>query len=139
MVREGVTNVLRHSNALRCVITTRIEAGVLRLEVINDGVPTSPGTAAGGSGIGNLSARIQAVAGTLTTGWDGRGRFTLVAEVPVLAQPTQAVLGAGSCRFPAHLANGTSLTWGSPKVLTDLANSSGRPVRSGINRPARRR
>ena len=87
VVREGVTNVLRHSQALRCAITMRAELGMLRLEVTNDGVPASVGARPGGSGISNLRARIQAVTGTLTAGGDGQGKFTVVAEVPLMPEP----------------------------------------------------
>jgi signal transduction histidine kinase len=86
VVREGVTNVLRHSSARHCMITARIDDGVLRLEVSNDGVTAPTGDVAGGSGISNLGARLQAVAGTLTAGQDGGGRFMLAAEVPVMPQ-----------------------------------------------------
>jgi signal transduction histidine kinase len=92
VVREGVTNVLRHSAAISCAITMRVDAGVLRLEVTNDGVPpvqVPDGCRLGGSGISNLSARIEAITGTLTAGPDGRG-FTLTAEVPLAPQPAQA-------------------------------------------------
>jgi two-component system sensor histidine kinase DesK len=97
VVREAVTNVLRHSDALRCAITMRVDAGVLRLEVANDGVAAPAGAAPagaapGGSGISNLSARIQGITGTLTASGDGRHGFTLVAEVPLAPQPA----GAGS-------------------------------------------
>jgi len=90
VVREAVTNVLRHSDALRCAITMRVDAGVLRLEVANDGVAAPAGAAPGGSGISNLSARIQAITGTLTANGDGRHGFTLVAEVPLAPQPARA-------------------------------------------------
>ncbi|GAA0945855.1 sensor histidine kinase [Nonomuraea longicatena] len=38
-VREGVTNVLRHSRATTCTITTAVQGRGLRLEIVNDGVP----------------------------------------------------------------------------------------------------
>jgi two-component system sensor histidine kinase DesK len=94
VVREAVTNVLRHSDALHCAITMRVDVGVVRLEVTNDGVPAPAdsrpdGAWPGGSGISNLSARIHAVTGTLTAGRDGQRGFTLVAEVPLAPQPAQ--------------------------------------------------
>ena len=93
VIREAVTNVLRHSAAMSCAITMRIDAGVLRLEVTNDGVlPTA--RANPGSGIGNLSARVQAITGTLTAEADGQRGFTLIAEVPLAPSPAGA--GAGS-------------------------------------------
>jgi two-component system, NarL family, sensor histidine kinase DesK len=89
VVREGVTNVLRHSKAVHCTITMRVDIGVVRLEVTNDGVLAPSGARPGGSGLGNLSARIQAVTGTLTAGRDGQRGFTLAAEVPLMPRPAQ--------------------------------------------------
>lgn len=42
VLREAVTNVVRHSNA-RCRIDTRTEDGVVRLRVTNDGPLAEPG------------------------------------------------------------------------------------------------
>ncbi|UBU16527.1 sensor histidine kinase [Nonomuraea gerenzanensis] len=41
-VREGVTNVLRHSRATTCTITTSLHGGAVRLEIANDGAPPAP-------------------------------------------------------------------------------------------------
>ncbi|MEV0311817.1 histidine kinase [Nonomuraea fuscirosea] len=43
-VREGVTNVLRHSRATTCTITTSLQEGTIRLELANDGAPPDSGT-----------------------------------------------------------------------------------------------
>ncbi|MEV4564751.1 histidine kinase [Nonomuraea sp. NPDC049419] len=48
-VREGVTNILRHSRATTCTITTSVHGGTARLEIANDGAePPEPGTTGGG-------------------------------------------------------------------------------------------
>ena len=85
VLREGVTNVLRHSKAERCDITIRRERDQVRLEIGNDGVPEAPTEPAphGGSGIQNLSVRVAALGGTLTTGVDEDGWFRLRATTPV--------------------------------------------------------
>jgi two-component system sensor histidine kinase DesK len=59
-VREGTTNLLRHSDATRCTITL----GPGAVEMTNDGV-RSP-RSAGGSGIEGLRARSAAVGGTVS-------------------------------------------------------------------------
>ncbi|WP_197094014.1 sensor histidine kinase, partial [Nonomuraea sp. SBT364] len=41
-VREAATNILRHTRATTCTITTSARAGRLRLEVANDGVTLPP-------------------------------------------------------------------------------------------------
>ena len=73
-LREGVTNVLRHSEATTCTITASRD----RLEIVNDGVRSrTPGT---GSGITGLAERARAFSGRVTSGPDGDGRFQLVVE-----------------------------------------------------------
>jgi len=61
------------------------EAGVMRLQISNDG-SVSQSTAAGraGNGLANLTARVEAAGGGLTSGRVGH-RFDLVAEIPLSA------------------------------------------------------
>ncbi|AWS46111.1 histidine kinase [Streptosporangium sp. 'caverna'] len=72
VLREAVTNVLRHSSARRCVIRTTSEG----LSVANDGV--SAARKKPGSGIGNLTTRLAALDAGLTIRTDG-GWFELRA------------------------------------------------------------
>lgn len=85
LLREGLTNVLRHSQARQCRITAERVAGAVRLSLVNDGVdgPGKPvlDSRGGGSGIGNLSTRVTAVGGHLTAGARTDGWFELAAEV----------------------------------------------------------
>ncbi len=74
-LREGVTNVLRHSEATTCMIT----ASRHRLEIINDGVTARPPGA--GSGLTGLAERVRAFSGHVNSGPAGDGRFRLVVEV----------------------------------------------------------
>ncbi|WP_344586712.1 sensor histidine kinase [Actinomadura vinacea] len=83
VLREAVTNILRHSAARRCTIGLSITEEAVRLRVVNDGVPASGTTGAGGTGIGNLRARVRAVGGRLAAGPDGAGRYELAVEIPV--------------------------------------------------------
>lgn len=82
VVREAVTNVLRHSAARHCEIRARRdEAGTLSLVVSNDGVlgdGSSKGRG-GGRGIENLTERLLAVDGRLAVEEDGTGWFRLSA------------------------------------------------------------
>ncbi|GLX04170.1 histidine kinase [Microbispora sp. NBRC 16548] len=80
VLREAVTNVLRHSEARHCAITMRADESGLRLRVRNDGVSAGK-TRRGSSGIGNLTTRLAALDGRLTSHVDG-DRFTLDACVP---------------------------------------------------------
>ncbi|MEV5603540.1 histidine kinase [Streptomyces sp. NPDC052299] len=83
-LREAVTNVLRHSSATLCEISTECTARATVLRVRNDGV-SGLGGRPGSSGIGNLTTRLAARGGTLTVeaadGW-----FTLEAWLPAAAE-----------------------------------------------------
>ncbi|MFD9941629.1 sensor histidine kinase [Nonomuraea sp. NPDC059023] len=78
-VREGVTNVLRHSAATTCTITTAAQTGRLRLEIVNDGAPGTPRE--DGSGLTGLAERAGQAGGSVAAHADG-GAFRLVVEVP---------------------------------------------------------
>ena len=94
VLREGVTNILRHSKVRRCEITARVERDTAELVVVNDGVPEPgpvEGIATSGSGLGNLAARLEAVNGRLTVGVREDGRFHLVAGVPLRLGHPEAV------------------------------------------------
>lgn len=86
-VREGVTNVLRHSDATTCTITTSLQSSTLRLEIVNDGVPATPGagvleTGVLGAGLAGLSERAAQAGGTATAEHVGDHGFRLTVEVP---------------------------------------------------------
>ncbi|MET8974900.1 histidine kinase [Streptomyces sp. NPDC004539] len=98
-LREGVTNILRHSKAQTCDIRAVREGETVRLVLVNDGVaakkrtagPHPPQTphvphvpaAPHGCGLDNLRTRVDAVGGRLTAMVRDDGRFRLVAKVPV--------------------------------------------------------
>jgi two-component system sensor histidine kinase DesK len=78
-LREGMTNVLRHSSATTCSICIARSRGAVRLEIINDGA--MPVTL-GGSGLNGLAARAAQLSGTASGRSFGDGRFQLTVEVP---------------------------------------------------------
>ncbi|HEX4814903.1 MAG TPA: histidine kinase [Nonomuraea sp.] len=75
-VREGGTNVLKHSTATRCAI--RIDGGVL--EMVNDGVREPP--APPGNGLRGLGERLVAAGGSVSATPTPDGEFLLRAAVP---------------------------------------------------------
>src|SRR6266567_3009067 len=97
-VREGVTNVIRHSRARYCSIRLTRENGTVRAEVTNDGDPrheqdTVWGRA--GSGLSGLSERVTALGGHMealtiqvteleagSTSSTGKEGFRLLVELP---------------------------------------------------------
>jgi two-component system sensor histidine kinase DesK len=93
VVREGVTNVVRHSGAKRC----RIEVTAHQIDVTDDGRgPTAtdtPGTDQGrpawgaasdrpGHGLVGLRERAEAAGGSLTVGRSAEGGFALRVRMP---------------------------------------------------------
>jgi two-component system, NarL family, sensor histidine kinase DesK len=79
-VREGVTNVLRHSRAHRCEISLESGNGGFTVAIVDDGVG---GVAnAGGSGLHGLRERVGAAGGRVEAGPGERGGFRLQAYVP---------------------------------------------------------
>ncbi|GAA4947091.1 hypothetical protein GCM10023334_060100 [Nonomuraea thailandensis] len=100
-VREGVTNVLRHSRATTCTITTSLHGGAVRLEVANDGAlpgdvdgaPSGPGDgaarASGDTGPGDRAARASGGTGSADRPIRAGGGLTGLAE--------RAAHAGGSC------------------------------------------
>ncbi|MGK4904588.1 sensor histidine kinase [Streptomyces albus] len=95
VLREGVTNILRHSKVRHCQITVYCGSRSAVLRLLNDGVQprpdphdptTPPAEADGGSGISNLAARVAAIGGTLRAGVREDGCFHLEALVPLERQ-----------------------------------------------------
>ncbi|MFE6049533.1 histidine kinase [Kitasatospora sp. NPDC056446] len=102
VVREAVTNMLRHSVPRRCeILADRDALGSVSLVVSNDGVPAdgAPRRPGGGHGIENLTERLLAVGGRLTVEQDGSGWFRLSAVVGAPAART-AARAAGPARAP---------------------------------------
>ncbi|MEV5983905.1 sensor histidine kinase [Streptomyces sp. NPDC052051] len=94
VVREAVTNAVRHSGATRCEITLGGTPEHVRLTVTDNGTGTSatpPGI--GGTGLKGLTERLAAAGGSLRAGPAPRGGFTVTAELPVEPEPLAA--GAG--------------------------------------------
>ncbi|WP_328315575.1 sensor histidine kinase [Streptomyces sp. NBC_00388] len=79
VVREAVTNVLRHSDAELCTV----RVGPDWVEVADNGSSTSGADA--GNGLTGLSERLEAVSGTLGHGPAPGGGFRVIARGPAPA------------------------------------------------------
>lgn len=110
VLREGVTNVLRHSEADRCELDVDVVARNIRLRLVNDGVPG--GATASGLGLKNLERRAWEPGGTLTAAADGDA-FRPAVEVPL--QP--ALIGRDADRVDA--VPGVQLHDGRGQVVAD--------------------
>lgn len=78
-VREGVTNILRHSTATPCTITAGRSASITWLEIINDGAHLSSGS---GSGLTGLSNRALAGGGQVSAQTLSGDMFSMRVEIP---------------------------------------------------------
>ncbi|MEU9100242.1 histidine kinase, partial [Streptomyces sp. NPDC048361] len=105
VLREGLTNLLRHSKAEACAIRAELRSGTAVLTLSNDGSGRTPAPAVDeseGSGLAVLASRVRELGGTLTHGPDGRGWFRLEAVVPLRGGSGQPDEGgpAGASRVP---------------------------------------
>ncbi|MFE7623441.1 sensor histidine kinase [Streptomyces sp. NPDC057509] len=87
VVREAVTNVVRHSTAARCVFELGGSGERVRLTVTDDGRGRPDGPAPtpgiGGTGLKGLTERLAAAGGSLVAGPGPDGGFVVTAELPV--------------------------------------------------------
>jgi two-component system sensor histidine kinase DesK len=99
-VREGATNVIRHSRAQHCEIRVTEDDAVVCAEVIDDGDAASPdvATATAGTGLSGLAERVSEIDGRLEAGPDAGGGFHLQVLLP-LTQGNQRAIAS-------HSANG---------------------------------
>jgi two-component system sensor histidine kinase DesK len=81
-IREGATNVIRHSAARRCELRVTADGARATVEVIDDGRGPN-GAAPGGQGLSGLRERVAAVQGSLAAGPQAGGSgYRLRVEVP---------------------------------------------------------
>ncbi|MEU4216986.1 histidine kinase [Actinoplanes sp. NPDC026623] len=81
ILRELITNVLRHSSARSCWITAEQTEEHVTLSVANDGVPQTAATHRDGGGLENLAFRLKAVGGTLSAMVRDNGWFHVLATI----------------------------------------------------------
>jgi two-component system, NarL family, sensor histidine kinase DesK len=79
-VREGTTNIVRHSGARSCRIVVRPGLAAVSAEVVDDGHPQEP--AGQGHGLEGLRERAERVAGEVEAGPGPDGGFRLRVTVP---------------------------------------------------------
>jgi two-component system sensor histidine kinase DesK len=87
IVREAVTNIIRHSRAHRCLIRIVSDHASVRAQIRNDGPPRTESPAVGrGNGLSGLAERLAKVDGRLDAGAlpesEGPG-FQVKAEIPL--------------------------------------------------------
>jgi two-component system, NarL family, sensor histidine kinase DesK len=80
-VREGTTNVIRHSRAVHCAIRVRTDGGRAAVEIEDDG--SAAPLLGRGSGLSGLRERAERVRGELEAGARPEGGFRLRLTVPL--------------------------------------------------------
>lgn len=88
-VREGVTNVLKHSGASKCVLRLSREDGCARLEVTDDG--RGAATLVGGIGLIGLRERVELAGGKFEVESEPKGGLRLQVSLPA-GQPAPSEL-----------------------------------------------
>ncbi|MFE5737577.1 sensor histidine kinase [Streptomyces celluloflavus] len=85
VVREALTNVVRHARAANCRVTLTTEGGCAVLEVLDDGRGPVRRTLSGpgGNGLAGLTERVTALDGSLRTSAAPGGGFRLLVAVPL--------------------------------------------------------
>jgi two-component system, NarL family, sensor histidine kinase DesK len=104
VVREAVTNAVRHSGGTRCEITLDGTPERVRLTVTDNGAGgagAEPVPGIGGTGLKGLTERLAAAGGSLRAGPSPRGGFTVTAELPVesassMEAPREPLSAAGT-------------------------------------------
>lgn len=81
VLREAMTNVLRHAEPHRCSIVIAVDDGAAELRVDNDGALPSTDTG-DGTGLAALSRHLQEHAGRLDAGPGPDGTYRLTARLP---------------------------------------------------------
>jgi two-component system, NarL family, sensor histidine kinase DesK len=78
-VREGVTNVLRHSQARVCRLSAVRTDDHVRLEIVNDG---TGGPSGEGRGLVGLAERARSLGGSVAAGHVDGDAYQLVVDIP---------------------------------------------------------
>ena len=83
-VREGVTNVVRHSGGRSCTIRLATHAGRATAEILDDGSGSGASGSEGGVGLAGLIERAAAEGGHVDAGPMSGGGFRLAVDVPLI-------------------------------------------------------
>ena len=119
VLREAVTNVLRHSAARNCAIEASQKGTMVTLAVTNDGVSRTAKSGLGGQGLRNLTWRLEDIGGTLSTADSDDHGFTLSAVVPAQQTPvpTSGSMGRASADHTHHDLGGSQCLRGDESRL----------------------
>jgi signal transduction histidine kinase len=83
ILQEALANVLKHAKANRVTVTVGVEADVLVINVMDDGVGADASLAAAGHGVGNMRQRAERIGGALQIIAGGSGTVVKLS-VPLI-------------------------------------------------------
>lgn len=86
IIREAVSNAIRHSGAANVSVSIRLEDGAIRLLISDDGNGFDSADTRDGNGLANIRARIDLLNGALDVQSDTTGT-RLVVRIPVEISP----------------------------------------------------
>ncbi|MBM6699861.1 sensor histidine kinase [Bifidobacterium pullorum subsp. saeculare] len=82
VVREAVSNTLRHAHARHLRVELVEHPGLWRLTVTDDGAGAGAAGGASGMGLASMEERVRALGGTFRAGPGATGGWTVFASVP---------------------------------------------------------
>ncbi|HEX8035684.1 MAG TPA: sensor histidine kinase [Ktedonobacterales bacterium] len=101
VVREGITNVIRHSRAQHCILSLTRQPDEIRLTITDDGQGGSPQQVtpsahadASGHGLRGIAERVTALDGHAEAGPAGDRGFQLAVTIPLSAPRGKHALAA---------------------------------------------
>jgi two-component system sensor histidine kinase DesK len=115
-LREGITNIIRHSRAQECTIRISRDGGMASIQITDDGMrPPAPHAQppqsvssgeGGGSGLRGLAERVQALGGQFEAGPLQGAGFRLSVSVPLVPRGhgEETPGNAASSNKPAGIA-----------------------------------
>ncbi|MEO8972569.1 MAG: sensor histidine kinase [Ktedonobacteraceae bacterium] len=107
VVREGVTNSIRHSRAHRCTIRMTRNNHSVSVAIADDGVGPVNNIGSQGNGLRGLAERIAALGGQYETGTGSGGGFRVLVTVPLAQRNHHAEITNTS---PADMTQMTAST-----------------------------
>jgi two-component system, NarL family, sensor histidine kinase DesK len=84
-VREGATNVIRHSGARHCTLKVSSSPEAAGVEVLDDGAGSASANGRPGNGLAGLTERAESLRGGIEAGTLPGGGFRLAVSLPVAA------------------------------------------------------
>ena len=87
IVAEALTNVVKHAHAESAAVSARIDAGMLQVEVRDDGIG---GADPSGRGLVGVNDRVTALGGQFSVESPAGGGTVMTATLPISAVPADA-------------------------------------------------